>query len=125
MSAPIRAARETDAPAIAEIYNQGIEDGQATFETEARTAHDVTEGMGEEAPPFLVAEAQGQVLGWARLSPYSPRPCYDGVGEASVYIERAARGKGLGLQLMQALADEAAIRGYWKLVGLLFPENEA
>jgi L-amino acid N-acyltransferase YncA len=125
MSVSIRAAREGDAAAIAEIYNQGIEEGQATFETRPHSAEDVTEGMGEGAPPFLVAEDQGRVLGWARLGPYSPRSCYDGVAEASVYIGRAARRRGLGRLLMQALADEAASRGYWKLIGLLFPENHA
>ena len=125
MSALIRAAGKADAAAIAEVYNQGIEDGQATFETEPRSAEDFAEGMGEAAPPLLVAEVQGQVLGWAGLGPYSARPCYDGVAEASVYVGRAARGQGLGLRLMQALAQEAARRGYWKLIGLLFPENEA
>jgi L-amino acid N-acyltransferase YncA len=126
MSASIRAAREDDAGAVAEIYNHGVEEGQATFETEPRSAADFSEGAtGPEAPPFLVAEEEGQVLGWARVGTYSPRPCYDGVGEASVYIGREARGKGLGVRLMGALAEEAGRRGYWKLIGLVFPENEA
>src|SRR4051794_10262201 len=125
MSATIRPAGTADAAAIAEIYNQGIEEGQATFETRPHSAEDFTVGMGEGAQPFLVAEDQGRILGWARLGPYSSRPCYEGVAEASVYIERAARGRGLGRLLMEALAEEAARRGYWKLIGLLFPENEA
>jgi L-amino acid N-acyltransferase YncA len=126
MSASIRAAREGDSGAIAEIYNQGVEEGQATFETEPRGAADFSEAMARpEAPPFLVAEEQGRVLGWARVGTYSPRPCYDGVAEASVYIERGARREGLGLRLMQALVEESGRRGYWKLIGLVFPENEA
>jgi L-amino acid N-acyltransferase YncA len=124
VSATVRPATTADAAAVAEIYNQGIEEGQATFETRPHGAEDFTEGMGDGAP-FLVAEDEGRVLGWARLGPYSSRSCYDGVAEASVYIGRAARGRGLGRLLMQALADEAARRGYWKLIGLLFPENEA
>jgi L-amino acid N-acyltransferase YncA len=124
MSVSIRAARRDDAGAIAEIYNQGVEDGQATFETEPRTAGDFTEDLAApEAPPFLVAEDGGRVVGWARLRPYSPRPCYAGVGEASLYVGRAARGEGIGLRLMEELADEAGHRRYWKLIGLLFPEN--
>jgi L-amino acid N-acyltransferase YncA len=123
--ATVRPSTEADAEAIAEIYNQGIEDGQATFETRPHSAEDFAEVMGEGAPPFLVAEVEGRVLGWARLGPYSTRSYYDGVAEASVYIERAARGRGLGRLLMEALAAEAARRGYWKLIGLLFPENEA
>src|SRR3954465_16037946 len=111
MSVPIRSAREADAAAIAEIYNEGIEDGQATFETRPHGGADFTDAMGEGAPPFLVAEDQGRLVGWARLGPYSSRACYDGVAEASVYIRRAARGRGLGRLLMQALADEAARRG--------------
>src|SRR5436305_2064548 len=119
MSPSIRSARPDDAEAIAEIYAQGIEDEQATFETEPRSPRDVVEWMAEpDGPPFIVAEKEGRVVGWARAGVYSPRPCYDGVGEASLYVERAARGRRLGLMLMEALAEEAARRGYWKLVGL-------
>jgi L-amino acid N-acyltransferase YncA len=126
MSVSIRAARGDDAGALATIYNQGVEDGQATFETEPRTAGDFAEDLAApQAPPFLVAEDGGGIVGWARLGSYSPRPCYAGVGEASVYIGRAARGQGLGRGLMQELAEYAARQGYWKLIGLLFPENEA
>jgi L-amino acid N-acyltransferase YncA len=65
------------------------------------------------------------VLGFARVIEYSPRPCYAGVGELSIYIERSARGSGLGGTLLEALTEEAERRGYWKLVGLVFPENQA
>jgi L-amino acid N-acyltransferase YncA len=117
----IRAAEPGDAAAIAGIYNQGIEERSSTFETRLRTAGDFL----DPGPPFLVAEDNGSLLGWARLARYNPRDCYAGVGEASVYVDRAARGRGLGRALFEALADEAEGLGYWKIVGGLFPDNEA
>ena len=117
----IRAAQPGDAGSIAEIYNQGIEERSSTFETRLRTPDD----FALMEPPFLVAEESGSVLGWARLVRQSPRECYRGVGEASVYVARAARGRGLGRALFDALSDEAERLGYWKIVGGLFPENEA
>jgi L-amino acid N-acyltransferase YncA len=103
-----------------------MEERQATFETEPRQASDFADPLARsEELPFLVAVDGDNVLGFARVIEYSPRPCYDGVGEASVYLERSARGAGLGRRLLEALTEEAERRGYWKLVGLLFPENGA
>jgi L-amino acid N-acyltransferase YncA len=103
-----------------------MEERQATFETEPREADDFEEPLAHsEKLPFLVAVDGERVLGFARLIEYSPRPCYAGVGEASIYLDRSARGAGLGRRLLEALTDEAERRGYWKLVGLLFPENRA
>lgn len=117
----IRPAEPRDAGAIAEIYNQGIEERNATFETRPRTAAD----FAELPPPFLVADEDGGVVGWARLTRFNPRDCYAGVGEASIYVDRDARGRGLGRTLFEALLDEAERNGFWKIVGGLFPENEA
>jgi phosphinothricin acetyltransferase len=117
----IRSAEPADAEAIAEIYNQGIEEGQATFETRPRDAAE----FSEPEPPFIVAEEEGRVLGWGRVTNWSPRECYAGVGEASIYMAPDARGRGLGGRLMEALVDEAERAGYWKVIGGLFPENEA
>jgi L-amino acid N-acyltransferase YncA len=117
----IRPAEPRDAGAIAAIYNQGIEERNATFETRLRTDAD----FAELPPPFLVADEDGGVVGWASLTRYNPRECYAGVGEASIYIDRAARGRGLGRALFDALVDEAERAGFWKIVGGLFPENEA
>jgi L-amino acid N-acyltransferase YncA len=126
MSVSIRPARVSDAVAIAAIYNEGIEDREATFETEPRTEADLVDALADPvAPPFLVAETGAGVVGWARLSQYSPRPCYAGVGEASIYIERGSRNRGLGQRLFEALAEVAERRGYWKITGLLFPTNRA
>ncbi len=63
--------------------------------------------------------------GWARIAEYSPRPAYAGVGEVSIYVDRDARGQGVGSALLAELSRQAAELGYWKLTGKLFPENEA
>jgi phosphinothricin acetyltransferase len=117
----IRPALSRDAAAIAAIYNQGIEERNATFETCPRTAAD----FADLRSPFLVAEEGDVVSGWARLARQSPRECYAGVGEASIYVALDARGRGLGRALFEALVDQAARDGFWKIVGGLFPENEA
>ena len=75
-TALIRPAAPGDAAAVAQIYNQGIEERQATFETRPYTAADF-EGAIAGPLPFLVAQAGDQVAGWARVFPYSDRDCYD------------------------------------------------
>ena len=73
----------------------------------------------------LVAEDAGQVVGWAALSPYSPRRCYRGVAEESVYVAEAARGRGVGRILLGELVARAEEDGYWTLLAGIFPENAA
>src|SRR5688572_14279005 len=97
-----RAATETDADAIARIYNQGIEDRVATFETRPRTAADIR-GWFDGRHPVVVVEDAGQVLAFAATSAYRPRECYEGIAEFSVYVAREARGRGAGRLAMQAL----------------------
>jgi L-amino acid N-acyltransferase YncA len=124
MRVSVRPASVPDAGAIAEIYNEGIGGRQATFETAPRRAADFAAPLADgTAPPFLVADSPQRLAGFARVTPYSWRACYAGVGEASVYVARGARGAGVGRRLLDGLAAEAEGRGYWKLVGLLFPEN--
>jgi phosphinothricin acetyltransferase len=120
----IRAAVECDAAVIALIYNEGIEDRLATFETEPRTAGDIS-GWLEEELPLVVVESEGEAVAWAVAHRYRDRAAYAGVGEFSVYVRRAARGKGFGREAMQGLIDECERRGLWKLVSRVFPENEA
>ena len=67
--------------------------------------------LGVGAPPLLVAEDAGDVVGWARAGRYSDRCAYDGVGEYAVYVTRAARGNGVGRELLDALATDAERRG--------------
>jgi L-amino acid N-acyltransferase YncA len=123
----LRLARGTDAEGVAEVYNQGIADRGATFETALRSAADLRARI-EDAPdrfPVLVAEEAGSVVGWASIGSYRERPCYAGIGEFSVYIHRDARGRGVGRALLARLIDEARARGYWKLLSRVFPANTA
>ena len=123
-----RGAVLEDAAAIARIYNQGIEDRIATFETELRSTEGMErlliERMGRY--PFIVVEhGGGQIVAWASAGVYRSRPCYGPVAEHSVYVARAHRGAGIGRLALVALCDEAERLGFLKLVSRIFPENEA
>jgi L-amino acid N-acyltransferase YncA len=122
-----RPAVEADAAAIARIHNQGIAERGATFETEPRTAAGVATGVRERGPrfPLVVVERAGVVVAWAGVGAYRDRPCYAGVGEFSVYVDRAARGRGAGRAAVAALLEACEAAGYWKLVSRVFPENTA
>lgn len=126
MSILIRAAQRHDAPAIVEIYNQGIAERAATFETEPRSADDIAVWFEDQDRfPLLVADDGGAVIGWASVSSYRSRACYAGIGEFSIYLDRAARRRGVGRTLLEALLGAARERGYWKLVSRIFPFNVA
>jgi phosphinothricin acetyltransferase len=122
----VRPARAEDAEAITRIYNAGIAERTATFETEPRTVGQIAQRLLLERYPVLVAEdAAGNVIGWAGLAEYRPRACYAGIAEFSIYLERTARGRGIGKALLTALIGAAAERGFWKLVSRIFPFNTA
>ena len=122
-----RLATAADAAAIAAIYNEGIADGIATFETEPRSAEMIAAQLGYKGDrfPTVVAEREGQVIAWASAGPYRNRPAYAGVAEHSVYIARAARGIGAGRAALDALCQAYAARGFWKIVSRIFPQNTA
>jgi L-amino acid N-acyltransferase YncA len=119
-----RRARPEDAAAIAAIYNEGIEDRVATFETRPRTAADIAAWF-DGIHPLVVVEDDRGIIAFASTSMYRSRQCYAGIAEFSVYVARARRGNGVGRLAMQALLDEAKAKGYWKLVSRIFPENRA
>jgi L-amino acid N-acyltransferase YncA len=119
-----RAAAADDAGSIARIYNEGIADRVATFDTAPRTAEDIL-GWLDADYPLVVAEDDGEVAAWAVAHPYSARNVYSGVGDYSVYVARARRRAGLGRAALAALIADCEARGYWKLLGRIFPENEA
>jgi phosphinothricin acetyltransferase len=120
-----RLARAEDASRVAEIYNQGIADRGATFETEPRSSAALAQRIEQDPGrfPVVVAEDGDRLVGWASIGSYRERPCYAGVGEFSVYVERDARGRGVGAALVAALLERARERGYWKLVSRIFPFN--
>jgi len=113
-----------DAEAIARIYNQGIEERSATFETRLRTPADVRQWF-DGVHPLVVVQQTDQVVAFAATFVYRPRQCYDGIAEVSLYVDRAARGRGAGGLALTALIEEARRAGFWKLVSRVFPENTA
>jgi L-amino acid N-acyltransferase YncA len=121
----VRAATLDDCEAIARIYNQGIAERRSTFETEPRSAADIARWLGSPAYPVVVAERDAFVIGWARISPYSSRPCYAGVGKGSIYVCASERGRDVGSTLAKALSEAAEQAGLYKVLGKLFANNEA
>jgi L-amino acid N-acyltransferase YncA len=117
-----RAAVPGDAPTIATIYNEGIEDRVATFETKLRTAGDVLSWF-DGRHPSVVVEQDGRVIAFGSTSTYRPRDCYAGIAEFSVYVARDARGRGAGRLAMESLIEAARNNGFWKLVSRVFVEN--
>jgi L-amino acid N-acyltransferase YncA len=121
----VRPARREDAPAIVEIYNQGIEDRVATFETEPRSVADIEPWFAQAYAFVAVVDGAGEVAGYAVAHPYADRCCYRGIGEFSVYVRRSHRGRGVGQVAMTALIEAARENGLWKLLSRVFPENRA
>jgi L-amino acid N-acyltransferase YncA len=124
----VRDASLEDAGAIARIYNEGIQDRVATLETTLRSADERREWLRSRSArhPVLVAvDPRNEVLGWASLNQFNPRPAYDHVADFSVYVAREARGSGVGAALLSALEESARAIGYHKLVLAAFPTNAA
>src|SRR5512142_751939 len=118
----LRPLLASDADAVLAIYQAGIDTGNATFEL---TAPDwATWDAGHLAEHRLVAEDphSGAVVGWAASSPVSNRCVYGGVVEVSVYVAAAARGRGVGRQLLAALVESTERAGIWTMQAGVFPE---
>lgn len=110
-------------PKVKTIYEQGIATGHATFQTGAPDWEEWDAGHLKHSR--LVALEEGQVIGWAALSPVSGRCVYAGVAEVSVYIAPEYRGKKAGEHLLKALIAESERQGIWTLQAGIFPENAA
>lgn len=115
--------RAADWEEVLAVYLEGIETGQATFETRAPAWQE----WDAAHLPFgrLVAREGGAVGGWAALSPVSRRPAYAGVAETSVYVGERQRGRGVGRALLAALVAASERNGVWTLQAGIFPENVA
>jgi len=124
MTLSARAASPGDIPAIAQIYNEGIDDRVGTFETRPRS-HDDVRAWFDGVHPIVVVEAAGAIVAFASTSTYRTRDCYAGIAEFSVYVARAWRGQGAGRVAMDALIAAAAQAGFWKLVSRIFIANIA
>ena len=122
----VRAARIDDAKEIARIYNQGVQDRTATFENAYVTPEERYLWLvaRPDRYPVLVAEVKHTMMGWASLTPYSPRRCYEGIAELSIYIDRSLRGHGVGHELMNTMQKVACEKGYHKLIGRIIAAND-
>jgi phosphinothricin acetyltransferase len=122
----IRPARPDDAEAIAQIYNQGIEDRQATFQTRLHEPGELELKSEQRGGQLMVAEHGGRVVGWGGWTGYDdPAEYYAGVAECAVYVGRDVRGQGVGAELLEGLASEAPRFGVHKLIAKIFTTNEA
>jgi phosphinothricin acetyltransferase len=118
----IRELDDGDWPEVASIYAAGIAGGDATFETDVP---EWDEWDASHPAHRLVAEERGRVVGWAALARVSPRECYRGVAEDSVYVAPETQGRGVGRALLDALIRRADAAGIWTVEAGIFPENRA
>ncbi|WP_057912623.1 arsinothricin resistance N-acetyltransferase ArsN1 family A [Peribacillus muralis] len=122
----IREAMEADIDSIKEIYNQGIEDRVATLETEMKDQTYMEEWFANHIGRYkvIVADQEGEIVGWASLNQYNSRDAYKGVADLSVYTSRDHRGKGIGGLLLQSIEKLAKENDFNKIVLFTFPFNQ-
>lgn len=120
----VRTMRRADWERVEDIYRQGIEEGEATFESDPPTWDDFDAGR-LAAPRLVAVDEHDRVQGWAAASVVSAREAYRGVIEHSVYVDRAARGQGVGRLLLAAFVAAAEEFGVWTIQSSIFPENAA
>ena len=123
----IRDAREADLPAVMAIFNHWIEHSTASFRTAPDTEAQTRAWFSGRGPahPVLVAEAEGEVLGWASLNPHKPTGGYRHTVELSVYRRDDARGRGLGKRLVGELLERARAAGHHVVLGGVCTEQTA
>ena len=118
----IRPSRDQDIPAITAIYAHHVLNGTGTFETVPPTDQDMAirraDVLSKELP-FLVAEEDGRILGFAYCNWFKPRPAYRYSAEDSIYMADGERGRGAGKQLLAALAEQAQAAGVRKLIAVI------
>ncbi|MDQ0069336.1 phosphinothricin acetyltransferase [Variovorax boronicumulans] len=122
MTLSIRPSRDDDVAAITAIYAHHVLHGTGTFETEAPSGTDMAARRADVLSknlPYLVAEEDGEVLGFAYCNWFKPRPAYRFSAEDSIYMAQSARGKGLGAKLLAALSQAAEAVGVRKLIAVI------
>ncbi|MEU4421653.1 N-acetyltransferase family protein [Actinoplanes sp. NPDC024001] len=124
MTVTVRPMLAGDAGAVLEIYQAGLDGGNASFETTAPTweQFDAAKLPGHR---LVAVDAGGALLGWVAVAPVSARAVYAGVVEHSVYVRPAAQGRGAGRALLQALIASTEAAGVWTIQSGVFPENTA
>lgn len=119
----IRPMIAADWPAVAEIYQKGIETGNATFQTSVPNWEEWDAAHLKNGR--FVAEIDGEIAGWAALTPVSGRCVYAGVAEVSVYVSPLFFRKKIGSRLLEKLVLQSEADGLWTLQAGIFPENTA
>lgn len=121
-NAVIRPATLDDIPAITAIYGEAVLNGTGTFELEPPSESEMRsrfEAMEASGHPWLVAETDGNVVGYAYAGPYRERAAYRHCVQDAIYLRPAARGQGVGRTLLAALIDEAERRGFRQMIGIV------
>ena len=119
----IRPMKNSDWSRVSEIYRQGIETGNATFETKVISKSEWNKTHIKKCR--LIAEINNKIAGWAALSLVSERAAYIGVAEVSIYIDKNHRNKKIGSKLLEELITLSEKNGIWTLQASIFPENKA
>lgn len=118
----IRSATLADLPAIVAIYAHNVRTGTASFEVDPPDLAEMTrrfQALQDAGMPYVVAEADGKLLGYAYAGPHRARPAYRHTVEDSIYLDTAAQGRGVGTLLLEALIRECQARGFRQLVAVV------
>lgn len=118
----IRPCKEADIPAITEIYRDAVLHGRASFEIDPPAVDTMLERrrlLVEGNYPYLVAETEGKIAGYAYAGAYRARPAYGAAVEDSVYVDPAAKGRGIGRKLLDALIEAATARGFRQMIAVI------
>ena len=118
----VRDFQKNDFESVKQIYREGIDTGNATFETQVKEWDAWNTALHDACR--LVAEENCRVIGWAALSPVSTRQVYAGVAEVSIYVSSFAQGRGIVHALLSTLVAESEKTGFWTLQAGIFPENK-
>jgi phosphinothricin acetyltransferase len=122
----IRPAEIKDIKAITEIYNEAVLNTTATFDTDPKTVEQQKAWFKshDRKHPVITAELQGEVIGWASLSPWSDRPAYSKTAEISIYVKKENRSSGIGKKLMEKLLDDGKEAGLHTVIARIADDNK-
>lgn len=124
MNYEIREMQPSDGEKVIEIFQEGIDGGNATFEQNVPT-WEAWDNKFFKICRFVLEDENENIVGWAALQPISNRDCYKGVAEVSIYLKNEFQGKGLGKMLLRKLILDSEEHEFWTLQSGIFPENEA